>query len=614
MTLPINISELLNGNTIEWERIELKKGWNPENILHSLCAYANDINNLNGGFIIIGVEEENGKAILPPHGLKPEQIDSIQKKLVEISNKISPPYFPIYQPFIIDSRCILVVKASGGDNRPYKAPVSLSEKRSEKAFYIKRGSTTLKVKDGSVDERNLLEQTARIPYDDRVNQTASIDDIELRLIQSFLKEVKSSLYEESSKISFSELCKQLQIVKGSDVLFPTNAGLLLFNERPHNIIKGAKIELVVHKEKIGKDYEEKIFTGTIVNQIRDSLSFIKANVIKEHISKVSRQAEAIRFFNYPYIAIEEALVNAVYHKSYERDNPVEIQILPDRIEILSFPGPLPPVDNTMLQKKRVFARDYRNRKIGDFLKELKLTEGRGTGIPIIYSELDKNGSPPPRFETDSDRNYFLCTIKIHPLSILSIKPGAKERAIDRDIDITHITSSLEQIDKHLRLHATTRWVKDQEQIRDAIDKTVLEVLKFCVKPKSREEIFKHIGLYNNSKNFSKHIKPIIEVEWLQPTIPDKPTSKNQKYVISDLVKSLFKNDNAAIRLNPVKSSGIASVGYDTYTKILAIEFHHGEIWHYFNVPLTLYSDFLESPSLSSFYMHNIKGKFESIKL
>jgi ATP-dependent DNA helicase RecG len=55
--------------------------------------------------------------------------------------------------------------------------------------------------------------------------------------------------------------------------------------------------------------------------------------------------------------------------------------------------------------------DYRNRKIGGFLKELNLTEGRGTGIPIIHSELNNNGSPPPIFETD-ECTYFLCTIKM----------------------------------------------------------------------------------------------------------------------------------------------------------------------------------------------------------
>lgn len=100
MALPINIKELLHGNTIEWDRIELKKGWNPEDIVHSLCAFANDINNWDGGYIIIGVEEESGIAKLPPFGLNPEQMDSLQKKLIELTYKISPAYVPVSQPYL----------------------------------------------------------------------------------------------------------------------------------------------------------------------------------------------------------------------------------------------------------------------------------------------------------------------------------------------------------------------------------------------------------------------------------------------------------------------------------------------------------------------------------
>jgi ATP-dependent DNA helicase RecG len=374
MALPINIHELLHGNTVEWDRIELKKGWNPEDIIHSLCAYANDINNWDGGYIIIGVEEENGKAKLPPIGLHVQELDSVQKKLIELAHKVSPAYVPVFQPYLINDKYVLVIFAPAGDNRPYKAPISLSEKRAERAMFIKRGSKTIKVKDGSEDERRLIELTARIPFDDRINQTATLNDLNLHLIQSYLKEVMSSLYEESTKIPFPELCRHLMIAKGSDELIrPTNAGLLLFNEHPERFFSGATIDLVIHKNKVGKDYSEKIFTGSIIQQIRDVLQYFRTNVVEELVVKSPKQAESIRFFNYPFQAIEEAVVNAVYHKSYERENTVEIQIHKDKIEILSFPGPMPPITQAMLKKKRVVARDYRNRKIGGFLKELKLT-------------------------------------------------------------------------------------------------------------------------------------------------------------------------------------------------------------------------------------------------
>ncbi|MBA7540509.1 hypothetical protein ES705_32808 [subsurface metagenome] len=87
---------------------------------------------------------------------------------------------------------------------------------------------------------------------------------------------------------------------------------------------------------------------------------------------------------------------------------------------------MPPVDKEMLKKERIITREYRNRKLGGFLKELKLTEGRGTGIPIIYERLEINGSPPPVFETDDDRSYFLSIIKIHPLAQLVELQGTKD--------------------------------------------------------------------------------------------------------------------------------------------------------------------------------------------
>ncbi|MFN7679786.1 MAG: ATP-binding protein [Planctomyces sp.] len=60
-----------------------------------------------------------------------------------------------------------------------------------------------------------------------------------------------------------------------------------------------------------------------------------------------------------------------------------------------------------LNGDRLVARRYRNRRIGNFLKELDLTEGRCTGIPTRRSAMTENGSPPPGFATDEARDVFL---------------------------------------------------------------------------------------------------------------------------------------------------------------------------------------------------------------
>jgi hypothetical protein len=66
MALPINITDLLSGKLVESERLEFKTGWNPEAVLHTMCAFANDFHNLGGGYLVIGVEERNGLPVPPP--------------------------------------------------------------------------------------------------------------------------------------------------------------------------------------------------------------------------------------------------------------------------------------------------------------------------------------------------------------------------------------------------------------------------------------------------------------------------------------------------------------------------------------------------------------------
>ena len=85
----------------------------------------------------------------------------------------------------------------------------------------------------------------------------------------------------------------------------------------------------------------------------------------------------------------------------------------DMIEIVSFPGPDRSVTQEGLKRYKVSNRRYRNRRIGDFLKELHLTEGRNTGFGKILRALEENGSPKPEFETDEDHSYFISRLFVH---------------------------------------------------------------------------------------------------------------------------------------------------------------------------------------------------------
>ncbi len=68
--LPLNLDDLLRQRTVEGERIEYKAGWNPDPIIRTLCAFANDFENLGGGYVVIGQDcDASGRPIFPLLGV-----------------------------------------------------------------------------------------------------------------------------------------------------------------------------------------------------------------------------------------------------------------------------------------------------------------------------------------------------------------------------------------------------------------------------------------------------------------------------------------------------------------------------------------------------------------
>lgn len=573
MALPINITDLVNGQAIEWERLEFKQGWNPEEIVHTMCAFANDSNNWGGGYIIVGIAENEGRPILPPAGLTPESLDRIQGEVLTLAYQLLPNYFPLIQPYVLQGQHILVLWCPAGDNRPYTAPITQG-KGALRQPYIRYGSRSIIAKEDNL--RRLQELTARIPFDDRINGKATIDDLDLGLIQAFLQEVKSDLYEESKQIPFADLCRNMKIVSGpKEALRPLNVGLLFFSRDPEKFLERSWIELIIHKDTTGKNFTEKYFKGPIHYQLRAVLDYFKNNVIEETVEKVAHKAEANRHFNFPYIAIEEALSNAVYHKSYEMDKPIEVQLWPDKIEILSFPGPVPPVDAQILKQNiRIVARDYRNRRIGDLLKELRLTEGRGTGFPTIRNAMKDNGSPEPIFETDEQSTYFLSVLQAKEQKIDSIEAvpftnleelsyflnnlsnlasdqasvGAELNKIKESSDLKELTvgtgdqakdqakasdSKRKEILKDALISLSDQ-ASDQavQIIENDLNDKVLVILKFLTEAKRRVEILENLGLSNHTRNRERYLDPLVKLGWIEMTIPEKPTHQNQKYKLT----------------------------------------------------------------------------------
>ena len=197
--------------------------------------------------------------------------------------------------------------------------------------------------------------------------------------------------------------------------------------------------------------------------------------------------------------------------------PIEVRINPDKIEILSFPGPDVSVSLEALKKERIVARRYRNRRIGELLKELKFTEGRSTGMPKIYQRLAQNGSPPPRLETNEERTYFLIEIPIHPEMLPSMtSTGVTDGVIGEVIDGVTVKATDE---------ATVNTI--------TLSDTELKILRLCLqKPVGRKDILTSLEHKSFSGNIKQALKRLKEIGLIDYTVEDKPSSKHQRYRIT----------------------------------------------------------------------------------
>lgn len=316
----------------------------------------------------------------------------------------------------VDGKQVIVIWCPAGSYRPYSVPVNVTAKGSKEYFYIRSGTSSIEARDEVLVE--LRELANRMPFDERGNSDIQLEDISLVLLRDYLVKVGSKLADEVITTPLATILDLMELYTGpKENRLLRNVAAMMFCENPNKFFPYTQIDVVTFpngKMKDPNNFTEVTFKGSVPQMIKQTMDYIKSNVLKEHVRKVSGRQEAERFWNYPFDAIEEAVVNSVYHRDFLQHEPIEITIEPSGISILNCPGPDRSISKEDIAKGDMLkSRRYRNRRLGDFLKELDLTEGHSTGVPTIQTKLAENGSPRAIFETTDDRLTFLVTIPIH---------------------------------------------------------------------------------------------------------------------------------------------------------------------------------------------------------
>ncbi|WP_371867646.1 Fic family protein [Duganella guangzhouensis] len=172
--------------------------------------------------------------------------------------------------------------------------------------------------------------------------------------------------------------------------------------------------------------------------------------------------------------------------------------------MLSFPGPDRSIRLPDFAAGRALSRRYRNRRIGEFLKELELTEGRFTGVPKILKSMLANGSPSPQFETDDDRIAYVIRLPVHPLAQV---PEAMSGSL-------------------------TDQVTDQvtAQVTDQVDADMVRLLRLAaLGEQARSALQAALGLRHTPHFRQAYLLPALAAGYLEMTLPALPNSRLQRY-------------------------------------------------------------------------------------
>ena len=219
----------------------------------------------------------------------------------------------------------------------------------------------------------------------------------------------------------------------------------------------------------------------------------KLEVENKTFAKITPQKRQERKLIDP-VALREAVINAMIHNNYANEIPPKFELFPDRLEITSAGGLPAEFD------ENEFFMGYsvpRNKELMRIFKDLEMVEYLGSGVPRILQKYP--------------RSIFTFT----PNFLRIIFPFEGSLLDDRTILTEQVT---DQATMHATMHATMQAEK---------------VLKFCMEPRSRNEIQLFLDLKNRDYFHKKILNPLIKEGKLALTIPDTPKSPNQRYITSN---------------------------------------------------------------------------------
>ena len=473
---------------IEGKTLELKRDLSsPDGPLRTLVAFANSA----GGRLVVGVADDGTVVGVDDPLAEEERIANL------IDDRISPQLVPAIDLVTLRGKTVLIVDVPLSTRRPHY----ITRQGPEAGVYVRLGSTTRQADSALVAE---LERNARgIAFEDLREPRAALEDLDL--------EVLSKL--RGRNTSVADLLARGLAVKQRDQIVPTNAGILAACPDPTRFLPSAWVQCGRLRGPHGTDiFDQTEIHGPMPLAVDHAVEFLLKHAYKTAVFGQVRRRD---IYSIPIEPIREVIVNALAHASYaERSTPIRIGFYDDRIQVDS-PGLLLPgmTIDTMRRVSRL-----RNPALARIFREAGIMEQWGTGVQRVFEQVAEAGLPEPVIEEVQDRVRVTIYVPSHD-------PQHADAHGSRAPE-----SEEQKLEEHS--HPEHTYTHSNDGRHDGrYDVVMMQAAAHG--PVHRDILLEAAGLKPLSQNYTRHVVPLVNRGLLAMTVPDKPRSKAQRYILTD---------------------------------------------------------------------------------
>jgi predicted HTH transcriptional regulator len=406
----------------ESEKVEWKENGDDKDIIKSIVktisAFANDIANVGGGYVVCGAKETKDGFGFPKviySGLSSAKMKEIEGKVLRhcrdyVSPAIAVQFSEIDNPENEATKILVFIILASQRAHTYRD----GEKS---GYYVRIGKETREAKNGILSQL-LTGKSETPPFDRRPNPDTGEADVDVLFFRDCMNEMKLT---QSSKPLEDYFSDKEQIAEFVPPLFAKrsldgglclrNFALFMFGKKSSISLRFPDAHTVISiyngVDRSGLTSERHQFAGSIIEQSKRAMEILNAQAYTV-FDKSSDKPNQVK---YPVRALREALINAVVHRDYEIPEPIRVTVFSDRIEIRS-PGTLHwGIDKEKFLSGKAGPK-WRNQCFAYLFNKLQLAQAEGQGIPTIIRAMKEEGCPDPVFEID--RDSVTCVLPAHP--------------------------------------------------------------------------------------------------------------------------------------------------------------------------------------------------------